>query len=521
MRHSTRMLNSRALCSRARVLVSAPIRFVALLTSLLLAPVQELRAQSAPAPADSLPPSYRARESAMATRSFALLWTATPRRFVAAWDSAFGADQRALLAVRAEVPVAVWEREAMRLRFRHAWGRTMWPYFHWRETDESSVVPDTVVAFLVRDLPLADTKWWGVPEHMQLVSALVHERARALLASNRALQRGDVRWLRAEMATARALFADRALQRHVSTQLITAHLDENDERGIDSVYGAWKSLAPDSVVVARVDSMIAASTALRVGHLIESYKMVNGVPLELHLLRPVAGDTVGPRPAMLWFHGGSGNTGSWSHSPGVVRNLRANGVTVVAVEFRTGSRFDAGPVEQYNDAVAALAYVRKHAARLGLDAKRIGVAGFSSGAGLALSLGTRGINPVRPAPRPSRRVYPAAVIAMGTCVAPASPREDGYFRKMVRKVGDPKDFSPIDLVAAGQPPTLLLHGTNDEYCAYQDVEALVARSRAVGNNITLSSVAGATHFFGFSYRPGQAQMRDAMTAALTAWGWMR
>lgn len=499
--------------------VTTSMRCAALLACLALAP--DARAQSTPAASDSLPSPYRERESAMATRAFAVLWTATPQRFQAAWDSAFTADQGALLAVRAEVPVAVWEREAMRLRFRHAWGRTMWPYFHWRETDASSITPDSSVVSMVRDLPLADTRWWDVPEHTQLVSALVHERGRSLLASNRALQRGDARWLRAEMAAARELFADQALRRHVSTQLITAHLDENDERGIDSVYGAWKSLAPDSAVLARVDSMIAASTALRSGHQIESYKLVGGVPLELHLLRPLAGDTLGPRPAMLWFHGGSGNTGSWSHSPGVVRNLRANGVTVVAVEFRTGTRFDAGPVEQYNDAVAALAYVRKHAARLGLDAKRIGVAGFSSGAGLALSLGTRGINPVRPAPRPSRRVYPAAVIAMGTCVAPASPREDGYFRKMVRKVGDPKDFSPIDLVAAGQPPTLLLHGTNDEYCAYQDVEALVARSRAVGNNITLSSVAGATHFFGFSYRPGQAQMRDAMTAALTAWGWMR
>jgi acetyl esterase len=397
----------------------------------------------------------------------------------------------------------------------------MWPYFHWRETDASSVEPDSAVPILVRDLPLADTSLWGVPEHTQLVSTLVHERARSLLALNSALQRGDVRWLRAEMAAARELFADRALRLHVSTLLITNHLDENDERGIDSVYGEWKSLAPDSTVVARIDSMIAASTALRSGHLIEPYKVVDGVPLELHLLRPLAGDTVGPRPAMLWFHGGSGNTGSWSHSPGVVRNLRANGVTVVAVEFRTGSRFDAGPVEQYDDAVAALVYVRKHAARLGLDAKRIGVAGFSSGAGLALSLGTRGTDPVRPAPRPARRAYPAAVIATGTCVAPASPREDGFFRKMVRKVGDPSDYSPIDLVAVGQPPTLLLHGTKDEYCAYQDVEAFVARSRATGNAITLSSVDGATHFFGFYHRPGQAQMRSAIADALAAWGWTR
>lgn len=509
MQQSTRRLNSTA------------FPFAALLACLALSLGRDVQAQATPTSSDSLPFAYRERESAMASRLFAVLWTAPPSRFHVSWDSAYAADQRALLAASSDVPIDVREREEIRLRFRYVWGRTVWPYFHWRETDAPSTEPDSAVATLLRDLPLADTRWWSLPEHHQLTSALVHERGRALLSSDSALQRGDVRWLRAEMAAARELFRDQALRRHISTLLITAHLDENDERGIDSVYGEWRALAPDSVVVQRVDSMIAASTALRSGHLIESYRVVDQVPLEVHLLRPLAGDTIGPRPAMLWFHGGSGTTGSWSHSPGVVRALRSNGVAVVAVEYRTGSRFDAGPVEQYEDALAALAYVRRNAVRLGLDENRIGVAGFSSGAGVALTLGTRGLDAVRPAPHPARREYPAAVIATGTCVAPAGPREDGYFRKMVREVGDPADFSPIDLVAAGQPPTLLLHGTNDEYCAFEDVEEFIARSRAAGNAVTLSSVSGATHFFGFYHRPGQAQMRSAIADALATWGWAR
>ena len=113
------------------------------------------------------------------------------------------------------------------------------------------------------------------------------------MASNRALRRGDVRWLRAEFAATRALFRDNALARHV----------------------------------------------------IESYSTADDVALELKVLRPTAGDTTGRRPAMLWFHGGSGTTGSWSHSLGVVRDLRRNGIAVVAVEYRTGSRFDVGPIE--------------------------------------------------------------------------------------------------------------------------------------------------------------------------------
>jgi acetyl esterase len=479
-----------------------------------------LSAQRAASTADSALEAYRARPSAMATQRFAALWTATPTQFRRTWDSSFVADKRALVAMQARLPAEIVERESARLGFRHLWGRTTWPFFHWRETNVQDISEDGDVARLMRATAIHDARWWSLPEHGELVAALVHERGRRLMASDRTLRQGDVRWLRAEFAAARALFRDVALQRHVTTRLIIAHLDDNDARGIDSVRTRWLALAPDSITVHRVDSMIAASEAQREGHVIEPYRNVDGVPLEIHVLRPTAGDTVGLRPAMLWFHGGSGTTGSWSHSPGVVRSLRSNGIAVVAVEFRTGSRFDAGPIEQYEDAIEAIRYVRRNATRLGIDARRIGVSGFSSGAGLALMLGTRGTSAARPSPLAATRVYPAAVIVTGACVAPAGPREDGYFRKMVRRVGDPADYSPIDLVASGQPPTLLVHATRDEYCSFEDAQAFTTRSRAVGNDVVLSVVDGATHFFGFYHKPGQEQMRGAIADALAKWRWL-
>ena len=481
---------------------------------------QTLAAQSSAAGSDTTGAPTRERESAMAIPRFAALWTATPDQFRRSWDSAYVADRDALDASRNQIAAEDLEREHMRLRFKHLWGRTTWPFFHWRETDTPTVDSDPAVTQWLSDIPVADQRWWPLPEHAELIAALVHERGRQLLATDTTLHRGDVQWLRAEFAAARALFADSALVRHITTQLITTHLDDNNERGIDSVRTQWLALDPDPISRHRVDSMIAASTALREGHVIETYSQAYGVPLEIHVLRPIAGDTVGPRPAMVWFHGGSGNTGSWSHSPGVVRALRNNGVVVVAVEFRTSSRFDVRS-DPYEDAIAAFHYLHRNAERLGIDGDRIGAAGFSSGAGLALALGTRGTDVVRPAPPPQLRKYPSAVVVMGTCVAPAGPREDGYFRRMIeRSGGDPLDYSPIDLVAVGQPPTLLIHATRDEYCAYEDAQDFVARSTAAGNDVTLSSVDGATHFFGFYHRPGQQQMRTAIAEALVKWGWV-
>lgn len=228
---------------------------------------------------------------------------------------------------------------------------------------------------------------------------------------------------------------------------------------------------------------------------------------------------------MLWFHGGSGSTGNWSHTAGVARVLRALGVTVIAVEFRTGNRFDPTPTptptQSIADAIDAFAWVERHARRLHIDSTRIGVAGFSSGSGLALLLGTRGLGPIDRPPTKGERRFPAVVLVTGACPAPASPREDGYWRKSISRIGKPEDYSPIDLIREKQPPTLVIQGADDEYCAYSDAKAFVERSRAAGNDAELSTVEGASHFFPFYHRPGQEQLRAATEAALVRWGWVR
>jgi hypothetical protein len=135
------------------------------MTTLAIICGQALDAQTAPAVADSLPTSFRERLSAMATPRFAALWSATPPEFRRAWDSAYVADRNALETMRDTVTAEAMERELMRLRFRHLWGRTTWPFFHWRETDAVTVDSDPAVEGLLRDLPVANPRWWTLPEH--------------------------------------------------------------------------------------------------------------------------------------------------------------------------------------------------------------------------------------------------------------------------------------------------------------------------------------------------------------------
>lgn len=106
-----------------------------------------------------------------------------------------------------------------------------------------------------------------------------------------------------------------------------------------------------------------------------------GGPLRLWVYTP-AGAPRGLLPALLYFHGGGFVAGSLETHDGICRSLaNASGCRVVAVDYRLGpeARFPAAVL----DACTATRWVAHHAARLGIDTRRVGVCGDSAGATLA------------------------------------------------------------------------------------------------------------------------------------------
>lgn len=462
---------------------------------------------------------YLQKPSALSTAAFAALWQVPPPAFRSRWQAAWQRERRALAAVRG-ADTTFRARERARLELRHAWGRVMYPFFRWRESDDPDITVDPAVPELLRRASLADERWWALTEHRELVAAVVHERARNLLATTPALQRGDARWLRAEFAAVSSLFPEPALQREAAFRVLFAHLDDNDGRGVDSVYQRWLALAPSASQRSQVDSMLNEDRARTAAYPSAVYREVGGVPLYVHVMRPTAGDSIGERPAMLWFHGGSGTTGSWYQSPGVISALRQRGVTVLAVEFRTGARFDSD-ADALSDAARALQWAVRSGATFGIDTARIGVAGFSSGSLLALQLATMGVDmttgAVATSPTvPSRRL-PAGVIVTGACPNPA---EDAYTRKMIARHGSAIQPSPMSHISSGLPPMLIVQASDDRYCAFADADRFARMLQAAGNRADFVEVPGGGHFFGFYYPPGQRLLRDGITRALQEWGWM-
>jgi acetyl esterase/lipase len=455
---------------------------------------------------------YRSAKAALSIPALIGLAPQERSRFVTAWQSLYDQDLgRLRQAERQGAHREFIERETVRLRFRRVQGRVMFPFFHWRETAEESIVPDPEVPGLLKSVPIEDPRWWSLGEHQELLDALLHARARERLDSAAELRTGDNRWLRAKLDVLSSEVADPRLRLREATRLVAKHVEDNGSKTIEPILERWMAMAPDAESVKRIRESIAADRAHGDGHRSAVYRQVGGIPLELHVMEPTAQDRAEPRPAMLWLHGGSGTEGTWWWSPGITKALLENGIVVAAVEMTTGNRFDAD-ADQFSDAGAAYTWLKEHAADYRIDAQRIGVAGFSSGASTALLLATRG----RAGSDGSR---PAAVVTMGAC---ANPDEDAWFRKtMARSNRSPGEFSPMEQVGARQPPLLAIHATADEYCGYADMKQFMERYLAAGNEAELVSVRDARHFFGFHHKVGQQQAREAIAASLKRWGWLR
>jgi acetyl esterase len=116
-------------------------------------------------------------------------------------------------------------------------------------------------------------------------------------------------------------------------------------------------------------------------------------PVKIQFIRPDTDETL---PCVYYIHGGRmafsscyfGNYKTWG------RMIAAQGVAVAMVDFRNSVHADTSPeVAPFpaglNDCAAGLRWVHQSAASLGIDPKRIIVAGESGGGNLALALGLK------------------------------------------------------------------------------------------------------------------------------------
>jgi acetyl esterase/lipase len=207
----------------------------------------------------------------------------------------------------------------------------------------------------------------------------------------------------------------------------------------------------------------------------------------LKVYRPDRDDNSGV--AIVVCPGGGYNNLAWDHEgEQVARWLNSLGVTAALLKYRVPRRPDTPkgqpPIQALMDAQRALSIVRDSADEWGIDAKRIGILGFSAGGHLGAWAATnyekRSYEAVDEADKADIRpdfailVYPGGVLQRGT-----------------------DQLAPEIHVNSQTPPTLLICATDDRL-SEQSVQLYLALKRA-GVPVECHLYANGGH--GFGMRP--------------------
>lgn len=186
----------------------------------------------------------------------------------------------------------------------------------------------------------------------------------------------------------------------------------------------------------------------------------------------------GVRPVVVFIHGGGWSSGDKSAYDGRARRYALAGFHVVAINYRL-AKFEDKTTQwpaQLQDVQLALRWIRENAINFRIDPYRVAVGGDSAGGHLALMLGCN--SHTVPGDRsnlyPNMGSFPNAIINM---FGPSNLAGPGM-RQLVETLPlfnaqtyeqVPELYnqaSPLYLMNAFFPPTVITHGTSDDTVPY-------------------------------------------------------
>ncbi|QGN06059.1 alpha/beta hydrolase [Halorhabdus sp. CBA1104] len=216
--------------------------------------------------------------------------------------------------------------------------------------------------------------------------------------------------------------------------------------------------------------------------------------LELDLYEPPAGTD---RPFVLFAHGGGWIGGDKGYRP-MFDELVDAGFVVADVQYRLAQE------KQYpaavRDVVAALKWLRANADAHGIDPERGALSGYSAGAHLAALVAVAPAHE-RFQPADFHPDVPVAVDALVGYSGPYDFTDAGIgdnplvaaFFGPEADVETLREGSPVTHVDSGDPPALLVHGTEDGVVPVRSTAVLADAYRDAGVTVEVITGEGADH----------------------------
>lgn len=241
------------------------------------------------------------------------------------------------------------------------------------------------------------------------------------------------------------------------------------------------------------------------------YSRPEGMSLRLDASIP---EGTGPFPAAIVVHGGGWVRGDRRIDVApLFKPLSDAGIAWFSISYRLAS----DPLHfgvAIDDVVAAIRFVREHAAEYRVDPDRIALIGESAGGQLAAmaALNTAAV-------KAAVLLYaPTDLVALlnSSELVPSSIRDsfkDTPFESLM--LARLAQLSPISRVRRGMPPFLLIHGTADPLVPFEQSRAMCKKMAAADASCELFPVPGAGH--GLRRWEGIPSISEPYKREMTRW----
>lgn len=193
-----------------------------------------------------------------------------------------------------------------------------------------------------------------------------------------------------------------------------------------------------------------------------------------------------PAPVLLFFYGGSWESGSKSYYKALGQAFASKGIVVAVADYRVY------PQVRYpafvDDGAHAVTFLRAHVAAHGGDRARIFVSGHSAGAYIAMMLAAD--------PR-TLRAAGADVAAIAGVIGIAGPYDflplqDENLIAIFGGANRP-ETQPITYIDGKRPPMLLAYGMDDTTVLPRNTLSMAAKLRSFNSPVEVKSYAGVGH----------------------------
>ena len=209
--------------------------------------------------------------------------------------------------------------------------------------------------------------------------------------------------------------------------------------------------------------------------------------LTAYVFHPAPAEKVGPRAAIVLFHGGGWAFGhpQWVFTQ--AQHYAEHGMVAVAAEYRLSDHGEITPVEAMADARAAIRWTRENADTLGVDPGRIAAYGCSAGAHLAVAAAV-----FDDAAEGAVGCSPDALVLVSPAV---SLQTDRWFRGLLGDKATVSEVNPVEHMREGLPPAIVLQGDVDTVTPLAGVREFCQLLRAKGTKCELHVYKGFGHVF--------------------------